>query len=428
MECNSSQTPATSVLVPESGRQKRAQAASSFIQCVYKMVEGEHQHGIVHWSLTSDSFIAEHCEGLIRVLPKYFKTRNYTSFVRQLNMYGFHKVKGGVGFSEFKHPHFKRYQQDNLRLIKRKLPGIWPDKMGAAGQFFNGEIATLKDKISSLRDEINSQHVEHKKLTKEVRGAVQSTAAKRSSYALKIKRLLFILYLGGAELLPRVADMLSRTVYRSGILSSNDRHRSFCSPLNITRLVKDLHHELDSREEWLGSVFSQLLNSLTSQLRNMDGNNNDSNAVMQEEGGDAETASKIEVLVCELNQQLISRHDIGLLTRTKSSDIEASKALNRCETFSTKDAESAGTGHKKDGDSHSRKIKKRSAKEVMMPLTLQFTKSAGSRIFSERNISINNNNNNNNNSINGVMYDEDRKEDNNLPLISGNSRQSSLFR
>ncbi|KAL6229521.1 hypothetical protein BDW75DRAFT_235147 [Aspergillus navahoensis] len=78
---------------------------------------------------TNDSFVMSPTSEFSKVLAQYFKHTNISSFVRQLNMYGFHKVSDvfhtgspDSALWEFKHGNgnFKRGDLVGLREIKRR--------------------------------------------------------------------------------------------------------------------------------------------------------------------------------------------------------------------------------------------------------------------------------------------------------------------
>ncbi|PIA16306.1 winged helix DNA-binding domain-containing protein, partial [Coemansia reversa NRRL 1564] len=93
------------------------------------MVADPDTDNLISWTTEGDCFkVTDPPEFSQTVLPSYFKHGNWQSFVRQLNMYGFHKINdlayGGVfGDAQlwmFKHPHFQRDQLNMLQRIKRR--------------------------------------------------------------------------------------------------------------------------------------------------------------------------------------------------------------------------------------------------------------------------------------------------------------------
>ena len=85
---------------------------------------------LICWSDEGKSFIIrDQTEFAKSLLPYYYKHSNMASFVRQLNMYDFHKVmnveagglRGERDEVEFAHPYFERGQDHLLEQIKRKV-------------------------------------------------------------------------------------------------------------------------------------------------------------------------------------------------------------------------------------------------------------------------------------------------------------------
>ena len=64
---------------------------SVFIHKLYSMLEDDSIKHLISWTPTNDSFHLPR-EEFSKVLSQYFKHTNPSSFVRQLNMYGFDKV------------------------------------------------------------------------------------------------------------------------------------------------------------------------------------------------------------------------------------------------------------------------------------------------------------------------------------------------
>ncbi|KAI7856530.1 hypothetical protein BDC45DRAFT_437353, partial [Circinella umbellata] len=90
--------------------------------------DARHQD-LVSWNPTGTSFLICNVKKFAQVvLPEYFKHGNFSSFVRLLNMYGFHKInkspRGQRGNEneiwEFSHPQFQKNRPDLLKDIRRK--------------------------------------------------------------------------------------------------------------------------------------------------------------------------------------------------------------------------------------------------------------------------------------------------------------------
>ncbi|KAJ2839279.1 Flocculation suppression protein [Coemansia erecta] len=114
---------------------------AAFVSKLYAMVCDSDTDTLISWTAEGDCFkVTDPAEFSRVVLPLYFKHNNWQSFVRQLNMYGFHKISdlayGGV-FGDmqlwmFKHAYFQRDQVRLLQNIKRRGSKPMPSSALAA--------------------------------------------------------------------------------------------------------------------------------------------------------------------------------------------------------------------------------------------------------------------------------------------------------
>ncbi|KAI8978513.1 HSF-type DNA-binding-domain-containing protein [Pilobolus umbonatus] len=114
----------------ERHRRSFKRGVSTFITKLFGMVSDGRNQNLISWNPSGFSFLVCNATRFSQeVLPEHFKHSNFSSFVRQLNMYGFHKInkspRGQRGNNEneiweFSHPKFQRGRPDLLEEIKRK--------------------------------------------------------------------------------------------------------------------------------------------------------------------------------------------------------------------------------------------------------------------------------------------------------------------
>lgn len=128
-----------------------------FLTKTYEMVDDSTTDSIVSWSLNNKSFIVWNPPEFARdLLPRFFKHNNFSSFIRQLNTYGFRKVDPEQW--EFANEDFIRGQPHLMKNIHRRKP-VHSHSLqnlqgqGSASPLSESERQSFKEEIDRLKNE-----------------------------------------------------------------------------------------------------------------------------------------------------------------------------------------------------------------------------------------------------------------------------------
>ncbi|XP_020187328.1 heat stress transcription factor A-2e [Aegilops tauschii subsp. strangulata] len=194
-----------------------------FLAKTYDMVDDPATDAVVSWTATSNSFVVwdPHLFATL-LLPSYFKHSNFSSFVRQLNTYGFRKVDPDRW--EFANEGFLRGQRHLLRNIKRRKPTHGSQNQQSLGSYLevgnfghDVEIDHLKrDKqllmaeVVKLRQEQQNTRSDLQAMEKRLQGTEQKQQQMMSFLARVMQNPMFIRQLiSQSEMRKELEDAIS---------------------------------------------------------------------------------------------------------------------------------------------------------------------------------------------------------------------------
>eukprot|EP00743_Colponemidia_sp_Colp-15_P007806 GILK01008452.1.p1 GENE.GILK01008452.1~~GILK01008452.1.p1 ORF type:complete len:419 (-),score=55.97 GILK01008452.1:275-1504(-) len=189
---------------------------TGFLVKTYQMVSEPGSDDIISWSADGKSFLIHDPESFAKtLLPKSFKHDKLSSFIRQLNYYGFAKVYcGSSNIWEFKHPGFQKGQPELLRTIVRKTR--LADKKGKD----DGGSSSL---VQKLMQDVEHLTQKNEMLSKEL------TAAKDD--CMMMKSVVFSMKARESELLQRLEYMAQFLIVAP---AQSPMNSSFVSNINLS--------------------------------------------------------------------------------------------------------------------------------------------------------------------------------------------------
>ncbi|KAK6177995.1 hypothetical protein SNE40_012842 [Patella caerulea] len=152
----------------------------AFLLKLWTLVEDKSCDELICWDSTGKSFhVTDQARFAKEVLPHYFKHNNISSFIRQLNMYGFRKVgaieQGALKVEkddvEFQHPYFQRGEDKLLEFIKRRTSNTKNDSLKYIHDDVNEllvDVHSIKGKQENVTNKLDQLRSENEVLWREV--------------------------------------------------------------------------------------------------------------------------------------------------------------------------------------------------------------------------------------------------------------------
>ncbi|XP_068663486.1 heat stress transcription factor A-3-like [Aristolochia californica] len=224
-----------------------------FLSKTYDLVDDPAMDSIIAWSARGASFVVwDPVEFARTILPRHFKHNNFSSFVRQLNTYGFFKID--TDRWEFANEDFLRGRRNLLRNIhRRKSPqvqhvGLHIEPYTEAGKV-GSEIEKLRKERSSLMQEVIELQEEHMKTLHEV-----GTMTERLETAEQKQK----------QMVSFLAKVLQNPVFISYLQAQSERKniasrvkRKFVKQQQVTQSTSDQSKEgqiVRYKTSWSGSI------------------------------------------------------------------------------------------------------------------------------------------------------------------------------
>ena len=101
----------------------KSKKSQSFLSKLYDILNNHNYNNVISWDTDGKKVVISDVVKLCKdILPKFYKHRNLSSFIRQLNLYGFHKYKGIMESLEiYEHETFnKNITKEEIKQITKK--------------------------------------------------------------------------------------------------------------------------------------------------------------------------------------------------------------------------------------------------------------------------------------------------------------------
>ena len=215
-----------------------------FLLKLYEILSKEEYSEIIHWSQNGSYIIIANAHLLEqKILPIYFNHKNYSSFVRQLNMYNFHKIRTDPDKPEqyfINETLNKNKTMKEIKDFKRK------EKNRQKCLFFQDEDSNIKytilpdKKEKDIKNQEISITLEEKEEEKE--NAFKQTTEKGKMDENEKEKLLLSLLDKTKENIDKVNE------YRNKLKEMNEKQSE------INTQIKNINDEIESQNIFLKKI------------------------------------------------------------------------------------------------------------------------------------------------------------------------------
>jgi len=230
LESTKDQNHGPNLTYPRTGKRGVPQ---QFPRRLYEMIEAEtnpccslvagHQlqeaNAIIEWSQSGRAFrINDISLFAAHLLPKYFRTSKFSSFQRNLNLYGFTKVRRGPDADMYAHPAFIRGYPQNLSQLRKNASSTYTGRKTTS----NSSISPSLSKNSLIQKPISL--IVNKASQAKVRSHSSSTHDPSVNQSIPKLHSCYI-----ENVRPYVYSDQCKNQAKSSMLKSN-LNQLFCSP------------------------------------------------------------------------------------------------------------------------------------------------------------------------------------------------------